>query len=255
MSNKEPQDPSLKEATVAENKPEQVRAIVNLLQLSSFGGIVSDIMKAGTDIGVAGKIPQGLSFPLADFIGHTMAKNITDATTAIEQGEDKFSVATKLAENILIHSVQAARLVANNTINAPDVERSNKFRDLRVFNELQGAPGTSDYAEPNPFLNLDTKKFKRTQDIGEAASMLPELITQAFEKSKGDPFKLKQELRALKENNYQTMPNPKDMPIAFMSYLQYLNKTQGPEEASARLSDYIMANAVNKAKGTMVPSL
>jgi hypothetical protein len=64
---------------------------------------------------------------------------------------------------------------------------------------------------------------------------------------------LKKNLTALKQNSYQTMPNPETMPTTFLSYITYLEKSQGSQAATARLQDYLERNAINKAKASMIP--
>ena len=150
--------------------------------------------------------------------------------------------------------MQAARLILNNTAKKEDVERANKFRDLRTFNRLTDRPMAdlrSTY-ESN-FDDLDTKKYKRAESIEEAREILPSLLKEAIEDSDGDIEKLRSELRRIKQNSYQTMPNPRTIPGSFMKYIQYLKTSQGDKVATERLQDYLMQNAVNRAKSDLVP--
>jgi len=43
------------------------------------------------------------------------------------------------------------------------------------------------------------------------------------------------------------------MPLSFIKYLGYLQKEEGPEKAQSELRDYVLHNAINKAKEEMVP--
>jgi hypothetical protein len=130
-----------------------------------------------------------------------------------------------------------------------DIERANKLRDLRTYNTLQGNE-ISDMTTPfaRNLNDLDMRKFKRTGDLDEALTMLPDLVTRALERANGNPEKLQKELVKIKRNSYQTMPNPERWPLSFMNYVAFLSKTQGEEVASERVLDYLKQNAVNQAK-------
>lgn len=120
---------------------------------------------------------------------------------------------------------------------------------------VEGMP-YDEQVEPsnNPYLNLESKRFKRTGDIGEAVQQLPELVTKAFEASNGNIEVLQNKLRALKQNTYETMPNPDRIPISFFRYLNFISNTRGPEEAANRMMDYMRQNAINRAKSSLVPT-
>jgi hypothetical protein len=255
MSGKKDYTPSVDEAMSADRKDYLLAAFVNLMQQGSYAGIVSDSAKTLSDIFIQHEYPKGpISFPAADFLTQTLGQNLADYTSAIENGGEPLETTMNLLGNIAKSSVQNYRLVNSRILNAEDTERSNKFRDVRTFKKLEGedVPALSSF-HGNQLENKDVQEFKRTGDIGEAASLLPNLVSKALEKSKGDPYKLKQELSKIKENNYQTMPNMQSAPLEFLRYMSYLNKTQGSEEASSRLSDFLLQNAKNQAKSQMVP--
>ena len=104
---------------------------------------------------------------------------------------------------------------------------------------------------------MDYRKFKETEDIQEAKDMLPAILKKIKEKSKRtdgtiDKEKLRSELRSLKLNNYQTMPNPQTQPSKFREYMQFIKDTQGQEAADALREDYIRRNRINRGKSSMV---
>jgi len=149
---------------------------------------------------------------------------------------------------------KAMKQIANRTVNDEKVERADKFRDMRVFNMLSGQPN-QDFTKSNRYLNLDAKEFKRTDDLGRAAQLLPGLINRRIIGSAGNPEKLKSKMEGLAANNFNTMPSMTRMPIAFSHYYQFLSDTQGKENADARMEEFLRQQAVNQAKGSMVPRL
>ena len=101
--------------------------------------------------------------------------------------------------------------------------------------------------------NMDVRKFKRAEDIGEATDMMPELMERFQSKLAENPAKGMRWLASLKANNYQTMPAFGEDAQAFVDFYRYLVDTQGEEAAQDRLEDYMRQNAVNKAKASLVP--
>lgn len=254
MTGKKGQDPDIKEALDKGDAKSIISELTTLMQLASFGGIVGDSLKAVSDIGLHGKTPRNLvSFPTA-----TAALNLEEKTTdmieAINQGEDPWSVLKAYTLDMISGQVQAARLLMNHTIKEDDVERTDKFRDVRVYNELEGKPA-SNMPSTNPYLGIAARDFKRSGDLGESLSMLPQLMEQAQSSSGGSIEKLRQKLQGLKGNSYQTMPSLTASPMEFSNYYQYLVRTQGQEEADKRMADYVRQSSLNKVKSAVVPSL
>lgn len=262
LSNKRGNDPTIAEA-VASQKPEELFAkAVGLLQLSTFAGVVGDGAKLATDaaMGRANVKQNTLSFPLYDFVTNTLASNIAQAVQALKEKEDPFQVMAKLAQTISTSSVQSLRYVNNNFIDKEDAKRKEKFRDLRVYEQMEGLRTADSGSVPNEFANLGAKKFKETGDVNEAVTELPKLIEKAMNKSMNDEGmidleKLRAQLDSIKSNNYQTMPSPDSMPKRFLDYLNYLVRTQGQEEANKTLTDYLTQRTVNQVKGSLVPTL
>jgi hypothetical protein len=254
MTGKKSQTASLSEAMNAGNKEHTVAALVNLMQLGGLAGVMSDIAKMGTDAVVEHQLPKSINFPLVGFLTDNVAQGLADWASAIDGGADKFETTANLVYQIMKNGVQDVRAMDSRVVNADQTDRQNKFRDLRVFKKL------NDYDVPslsnmhvNPLLNPEEKKFKQTEDVGEAARMLPELIQKAIKEADGNPEKLASKLRGLKSNSYQTMPSPDAEPKQFMDYISHLRQTQGDSVAMQRLADYLRQRDVNKIKGQMVP--
>ena len=251
LNNRKGQDPEVKEALEEGGIHSKMSELATLMSLSSYGGIVGDGLKFASDISNK-KVPRSpVSFPTADAAAD-FVKKTSNVVEAINSGEEPIRVLGQYALDLATHNIQAARMIANRTINEDKMENADKFRDLRVFNELTGNQ-KNNIPNVNPYLNLETKDFKRAKSVEEAAQMLPAIINRIIKESDGDPYKLKRELSGLKSNSYQTIPNMESMPIQFVKYLQYLKNTQGEDAANARLMDYIQQNTINKAKSTLVP--
>jgi hypothetical protein len=261
LSNKRGNDPTVKEA-IASQKPEEMFAkVVGLLQLSTFAGVVSDGAKLATDaaLGRANVKQNTLSFPLYDFVTDTVGSNVMQAAQAIKQGEDPVQVMAKLAQVISTSSVQSMRYMNNNFVEPEKTKRKEAFRDLNVYEEMNNQKNGSDSSSANEFQNLGAKEFKETDDIHEAVSELPDLISRALKHSIGsdgiDIEKLKSKLDSIKQNNFQTMPDPDNMPRRFLDYLNYLQRTQGNDAANERLLNYFRQREVNRVKSELVPQV
>lgn len=252
LSNKRGPDPTVSEA-IANGSPEVLFAkFVGLLQLASYAGIISDGAKAALQMqqGKELRYNQPLSMPLYTMITETLMGNTKDAIEAIREGGDPFDILAKYVVSVAGQSVQAARYI-NAYANEKETKRKEKFRDVNVFHQMEGRG--SSYIKTNPYKDLEAKKFKRTEDVGEAMKMLPGLIQKALKKSKGNPYELQKRLKSLKQNSYQIMPNLRERPDQFEEYINLLKRTQGDEAAAERLQDYIMQNLVNQAKASAIP--
>jgi len=249
LTNKTASDPTWKEALDKGDASAITSQIATLMQLSSYGGIVGDTAKLASDA-LKGKTPRNpLSFP-AFSSSIDAAESIKNAAAAINDGEPATAVLTELATYLMKHNIQATRMAAG-YVDKEETERSQKFRDIRVFKELEHEP-FSTVVEPNRFEGLTSRQFKRTGDIGEAVRLLPELTQRAMKS--GDYEDMSKKFRALKGNSYQTMPSLEDTPMEFQRYYQFLERTQGKEAADARLENYVRQRMVNQVKSSMVPS-
>lgn len=240
----------------------------NAMALSSYvgyGGIMSILGKAVGDLAFK-NIPQAAAFPLDELIGSS-AHRISQAASAFmnDPNADYFSVGTRLLTDLAKENFQLARIGLSWAAKPEDTplqtehylkELNVKTQDLRRWKMTEGMPyDEQTVMENNPYLSSKMKQFKRTEDVGEAADSLTNLIDAAFKKADGNPDVLKAELHKLKANTYQTIPSPENTPLSFAHYFDFLNKTQGPEVARERLEDYFRHNAINQAKASMVPSL
>lgn len=253
LTNRKAQDPTITEALEAKTPHALASELATVMQLGSFMGIVGDGMKAISDFS-HGKTPRNIvSFPTASFVADTGERTM-QMIEAIQNGENAFDVITQYSIDLMTKNVQAARMIANHTLNEDNVERSDKFRDMRVFSELEGKPARA-IATTNPYMNYSARQFKQTSDVNEAASMLPELVQSVQQQHGQDYEELATNLRRLKSNSYQTFPSPERQPAAFQRYYKYLVATQGKDEADKRLQDYMHQQALNQIKSSMIPSL
>lgn len=231
--------------------------LAGLASLSGYMGIVGDLSKSIMDLQFKNK-PQLYNNPLISGLS-TIGQNASDIVDALNNGN--LDIGGDVISQFLEDSVQAYRLgLAHFSPDKQnDIDRNNKSRDLRIYNITHGIDvGNITSERANPYLDKDIKEFKKTSDIGEAASKIPKLLQDLFEKynrSGGNVDVLKNGLDKLRKNSYQTMPSIETMPQSFFQYLSFLSKTQGAQVASERMSDYLQKNAINKAKSEMIPSL
>lgn len=248
---KRQQEPTFNEAKEAGNIQAEVRSVIGLMQLGSFGGIVGDIMKTSADA-LSGHAPRGLSYPTMDFLNQTVKQNLSDYFAAIQGGEPQYEATKALVETVIRDSVQTARLASYLTWNHEEVDRKNKYRDVRIWQELtKRATPESSIQQPNPFVDIAAKDFKRAQTGEEIADTFPKAIQTAIDKSEDYP-ELKKKFEGLRRNSYQTIPAD---PAERMMYLEYLSNTQGKDAAAERFMDYLRQHEVNKLKTGLVPHL
>lgn len=257
LNNKRTNVPSFAEILAAPDDSQRLPAVAYnyaaAAAYAGYAGLIGDLAKSALDVGHKNR-PQGFNYPLTELAGDAVA-HVSAAISAIESGEDILKVMPELSKNLFAKNIQVGRLAYNWL--GDDVKREDKEarRDLRVFKQLSGEELPSQIIPRPDYEDLDTKRFKQTPDLGEAIEMLPELMSKAIEKSNGSPERLKQELRKMKANSYQTMPNPESMPLSFAQYVTYLQKTKGADQASEALVNYFQRNAINKVKSSLVPSL
>lgn len=262
LSNKRGPEPTVNEILASGNQEALVAKAISTLQMASFAGIIGDgaqlVSSAARNKGV--KYNQPLSFPLYSWMTDTMAGNISGAVQAIKEGEDPFDTLAKFVTAVSTQSVQSMRYLDANFIHPEDAKRKEKFRDYNIWQELTGRkePDSSATDIASSYTNLGAKKFKQEEDVQKAGKELQPLIANAIEKSKDangniDPEKLKAEFAKIKQNNYQTIPDPERNPIAFYHYRNYLIETKGEKEANAIIADYFQHKYVNQVKSQMIP--
>lgn len=251
LTNRKSGEATVKEALWSRDPKHIAAEVATLMQLGSYLGIVGDSIKTVSDITLKGKTPRNVvSFPAAT-AGADFAEKVSDFSEAIQQGEDPLETLKSFMVDIGTHNIQGLRMLMNR-YDAEGAERSDKFRDVRVFKELSGEP-VGDIGKANKYLNASSRKFKQTGDPVEAVNEMPKLLEQFQKKVTENPEKALRFLRSLKANNYQTVPNPQESPLEFSKFYNFLVETQGAEEARKRIEDYVRQTEVNKAKTKMVP--
>lgn len=255
MNNRTKSIPKWKEAWAAGDKTQMTRAAINLFQLSAYVGIVSDILRTTTEV-YHGKMPQGIGFPLVDFIADGVTQNLADFSNAVQQGENPVELLPAFVGNTLTSYVQAARILNNHFLSMEESKRKDQFRDLRVFKELEGMPGTTVPPELNPYLRRTEKEFKRTTDIQEAITLFPDVVKRRLsdaydDNGNFDAEKFYKGIRSARQNSFQVVPNPKTSPAEFLRYYQFLVETQGQQKADQRVAEYVTQNQLNKFKAQL----
>ncbi len=256
LNNRKANEPTIGEVKAVGSAADVAAKTISLLQLASFGGIASDLAKAGLNMsqGKGVKFNNPLSFPLQSFITDTLAGNISDAFESSQKGEDKFQIITKLVGDIATQSIQSLRYLKNNSYGADDMKDADKLRDLRTYEEMSGKGKTTPDVKANSYMGMNEKKFKKTADLQEAAGLLPDLIKKYVTQYGNDPVTLSEKLKGLKEGmSDDSMPNLEKKPDEFGKYVEFLVKTQGPEKARQAIVDYYTHTEANKAKSEMVP--
>lgn len=229
---------------------------------AGFGGIISQVARYPFDIAFR-NTPQSATFPLDSVVtnlGET-AKNVVDAMFNSDN-PNFFDIATKAGLEVVGQNLQLARVGINQGINsglitglpAEQKQLSDKLGQLRRFKEVEGLPvdAQTDSTE-NPLLNLDQKEFKHTTDIQEAIHQLPALVQEIVGKYGNEPDLMMEKLKGLKSNSYTTFPSIETLPLEYMKYISYLNKTVGSEQAQAQLVDYMKHKMLNEVKSSIVP--
>lgn len=232
-------------------------------QYSGFGGLLSQVAKYPMDF-VYKNNPQGATFPL-DSVATDIAQTIGHVSSAIanDPNVNWLDLAKAVTAHVVTSNIQLGRIAYNQGINSglitgqPAEKKmlTDKLEGLRRFNMVSGLPyNDQDTSSSNPYMNLEQKKFKSTQDIGEAAKELPGLINNIIETYHGKPDVMLSKLKSLKEgNDYATMPNIDEMPLSFAKYMSYLTKKDGAQSAQDAMKDYFKHKIINEAKGELVP--
>jgi hypothetical protein len=124
---------------------------------------------------------------------------------------------------------------------------------LRRFDMVEGLPYQDIDAGSNPYMNIEQKKFKSTQDINQAMQELPGLISNIISTYHSNPDVMMSKLKALKENQYETFPSMEQMPLSAFKYLGYLQRLEGPQAAQEELMSYMKHKVTNEVKASVVP--
>lgn len=246
------------------NVPLVAYNLMSMASMAGYGGILSMLGKTGFDIAYK-NIPQGASFPLDEVMSSSVntALHAFGALSNAANINEAMPIAMKASMDLARENIQLARiahtwgselnpkLMPESNANIQMAKAKNNYRNFRMAEGQPVDEQTPDNS--NPYLDLPVKSFKKTEDAGEAMGMLPNLINRALTKANGNPEILQTELKKIKTNNYETMPNPDSMPIEFMKYVSYLQKQKGNDKAMETVRNYMVHNELNKMKGSMVP--
>ena len=258
--------PSLSEIAASDrglegNKGLVAYNMIAAMQYSGFGGLLSQVAKYPLDA-IYKNDPQGATFPMDEVAGD-LASTLHNVSSAIanDPNINWVDLAQAVSMHMLSTNFQLGRIAINQGINAgvitgmPAEKKmlQDKMQQLRRFDMTEGLPYQDIDAGSNPYLNLEQKQFKSTQDVGKAMKELPGLINNIIETYKGSPDVMMAKLKALKENQYETFPSMEQMPLSAFKYLGYLQRLEGPQAAQEELMSYMKHKVVNEAKASAVP--
>lgn len=247
----------LKEAYKSGNNiaPDVFYKLAGLVSAAGHIGIVGDVTKGIMDYAYGKNRPQVYNNILIEAAENT-AMLVGSLVSEINENGASVGLVTETINKVLEDNLQSYRMIMAHLSadKSEDIDRANKMRDLRVYKTLSGEKIT-DLSSPFKvnFKSSLADKYKKSQDPEEIQKLLPELVGRALERSGDDPEKLKKELSKLKENSYQTMPNPRRWPLTFTKYFIHLKNTQGEDVAKDRLTDYIQKNQMNQLKSDLIP--
>lgn len=255
LSNSRGYDPSTEEVLKSDEAgaTDYAKKFVSLMQMASYGGIVSDVAKLAvtTARGDYTKYNSPLNYPLYSYLTDTLAKNTSDYVAAMKSGEDPIETTAQFVKELTTQSLQNAR-VMKNYIEADETKRREMNRDVRVWKELRG-DSTPQPPDLNRFIGRDERKFKQTTDPEEAISLGSELVDKALNEE--DPMKTAQKLSSLRRMPISWSPSMTENPRDFLDYVEHVRKTKGDQAASNILDKYQKQVLANQAKQTLVPAL
>lgn len=228
---------------------------------AGFGGLLSQVAKYPFDFAYKNQ-PIGATFPLDEIATDTASTlRYVSETLANDPNANYVDLAQVVAMHMLSTNFQMSRIAINQGINhglitglpAEKKELSDKVGQLRRFDMTEGLPYNDIDQASNPYMNLEQKKFKMTQDVGQAMQQLPGLVSNIIKTYGDKPDVMMNKLKSLKQNDYSTFPDMETMPLSFLKYLGYLQREEGPEQAQAELKDYMTHKVINQAKASVVP--
>ena len=258
--------PSLSEIAAGEgglagNKSLLMYNAIAAMQYSGFGGLLSQVAKYPFDFAYKNS-PQGATFPL-DEVASDLAETLKNVSSSIanDPNINWVDLAAAVTQHMLSSNFQLTRIAINQGINnglitglpAEKKQLSDSMAKLRRFDMVAGLPYADMDAASNPYMNIEQKKFKSTQDVGEAMKELPSLVQNIMTTYHDKPDVMMSKLEALKQNQYSTFPSMEKMPLSFMKYVAYLQREEGPEAAQSELQDYLKHKVINEVKSSVVP--
>jgi len=232
--------------------------MATLSDLAGYGGVLGNLARTAGDIKEKNQV-QSITAPAQGFI-QNVGKDVSDFVTTADKSNPEDYL--KLVNQMLYDYSQTYRIIHNKVDDEASrrLETSNKMRDKKVWSISEGKDLPDAPNSVNVFDRPAAKKFKQSDDMSQATGLVHNAIAEAFDASRKDDgtidiTKLKSKMDGLKHNSYQTMPNIEKDAADFMNFYQFLERTQGKEEATKRMQDFLHRNAVNQAKSEMVPSL
>lgn len=239
---------------------------LELSSLAGFGGIITSALKGAMDVMHKNKFSgMGTIFPL-DEVATSTAEIGGRVAAALKSGDaGVLETLGRASTDWLKQNVQLVRVAVNNAekyggVGSEDYSRHKYAQDLgdeRRFQMASGLPYEDQSnlgSEGNPYLNLEASKYKHNQDLSSALTEQLPAILHKYVNLYGDkPQVLLDKIQALKQNGYETEPNPDKEPMELASYNKFLGMTQGESEATSRLVDYLKHRAVNEVKSSALP--
>ncbi len=238
---KKAQTPDIKEIQATGNQVDDwAFKSFELANLAGLGGIISDI--AGK-VGAAAQNNKvsGYTIPSVEIAQDTFAE-IKGAINAIREGQNPVEILLELGNNILTDNIQALRLAHNQT-HPEEIDRLNKYRDMRVHGKLEGKNIPAMDRQPDRYTGKAEKDFKRATSQEAAREIYNRELQPKL--SALTPSEQKEAKQGLKRNSYQTVPEKR---VERESYLNYISQTQGEGAAKDLLADKRRQDLVNRKK-------
>lgn len=232
--------------------------LMALASISGQGGILAEAFKTYFDY--KNRVSTaGFEFQLYE-AGVDFADKVRHAVEAIDEGESALVVMPKLIHELSRAHIQNLRILEAHIDIADSkdkLRRGEERKQLRIFENLSGyTPAPFAITPANPFRQGDVRRFKKTDDLVEAAGLLKEkIIPRVLKETEGRPSQLKKRLSGLVAADRVALPNPDREPEKFSAYLEFLSNTQGPEVAEGLTQRMLRVRQLNKAKNQMIPSV
>jgi len=259
------QVPTWKEIEQADDKTEAVAyKLISAAQVTGTAGIFSEMLKQVYE-SMSGRLPQGFRYPLFSVAGD-ITQRFTSAAKAVADGEDIGLVTAALMRDIMKTHVQILRTLHNQLGQlgvgeiAPGVDpakavtQQRQRRDLRMFERLRGYQQGSVVRTAPDYSKLSEQRFDEA-DPSEAAAMLPSLLSR-YAKQSRTPGQMAGRLRQLGAGDTSSIvPSPNTDPQRFGEYLQFIERTQGPDAVRRLMAEYHRRQAESSIKKSMIPKL
>lgn len=229
--------------------------LAGLNSVAGHTGMLGDLTKGILDKTYGKNRPQVYNNVMLEAVDNT-GTLLAGLVNSIAKDGLSSDVALGFINQLLESNVQNYRLMLGylSANTQADIDKANKLRDLKVYNTLEGNK-IVDSSSPFRVMLTDVKAktFKNETDPNKIIDEANELKQRAINRSGGDRKKLEDELRSLKGNSYQTMPNPNTDLAEFGKYFQFIKKTQGEDAAKSLVEDYKNQNRLNQAKAALIP--